>query len=69
MRTRRRNGKVKCAWRRAAESYPCIACGAGPGRACVTIGGTEAHTPHSARTDLASRNLWRPADYTPKEDQ
>lgn len=64
---RRKGGACKSAWRTVAESYPCETCGAAPTRSCITIGGREAQTPHTERTNLAAANFWRPADYQPSE--
>jgi len=46
-------------WRRILLQFPCYACGAPPGKECVTIGNQVAHTPHQSRTEQAGHHQWR----------
>lgn len=46
------------AWRQCLLQYPCYACGAPPGKDCVTTGNHPAHTPHQSRTEQATHDNW-----------
>lgn len=53
-------------WRRVALCYPCIACGAPPGKPCVTVTGRISYEVHNVRSEAASQRQWRsPDDPTP----
>lgn len=46
-------------WRRVVQSYPCMVCGAAPGKECVTSSGRGVYVPHYLRSKAASENGWR----------
>lgn len=54
-------------WKIVAEKYPCLSCGAAPGRACITTGRRRSNEIHAARAKLASMNGWRDPDEQPPD--
>ena len=68
---RRLRGWCRCrdrqriGWFEVVTSYPCPACGVGPGEPCLTVSGNAKREPHADRSRAADANRWRFAENDP----